>query len=98
MLLTIGIIGMVVFVVCCGVFLGLKEPESSEGQSMPAAEQPRFFAEQATGFEASDPLAVELLLKRLEEHIRTEEAAAEAFLQSPTAENLHVRTDSPWVN
>lgn len=43
-------------------------------------------------------IPVDVLLLRLEQHIRLEQAAAESFHQFPTPESLHVRTVSPLVH
>lgn len=60
-----------------------------------AAAAPRFFAEQAT----VDPaVPIEVLLLQLEQHIRLEQAAAEAFLTEPTRQSLHSQTVSPLVH
>lgn len=40
----------------------------------------------------------EVLLLRIERHVRLEQAAAEAFHQFPTIESLHMRTSSPLVH
>jgi hypothetical protein len=41
---------------------------------------------------------LEALLLQIESHVRLEQAAAESFLQTPTAALLHSRTVSPLVN
>jgi hypothetical protein len=41
---------------------------------------------------------VEALLLQIERHIRLEQAAAESFLDCPTAQSLHTRTSSPLVH
>ena len=64
------------------------------------AETPqRFFAVGAPVVPpAVGAVPVDVLLMRLEQHIRLEQAAAESFHQFPTAESLHVRTVSPLVH
>lgn len=57
----------------------------------------------ATRFFADAPAAptgvpVDVLLLQLEQHIRLEQAAAEAFLHAPTRQSLHGRTMSPLVH
>jgi len=67
--------------------------------------EPRhFFAAQADaapgarpGPEA-EPIPVEALLLRIEQHIRLEQAAAESFLHTPSGQSLHSRTTSRLVN
>lgn len=41
---------------------------------------------------------IEALRLQIEHHVRLEQAAAEAFLQMPTHESLHVQTVSPLVH
>ena len=41
---------------------------------------------------------VEVLLLQLEQHIRLEQAAAEGFVRTPTAESLHGATSSRFAN
>jgi len=43
-------------------------------------------------------IPIEALLLQLENHVRLEQAAAECFLESPNASQLHSRTTSTWVN
>jgi hypothetical protein len=64
------------------------------------AETPqRFFAVGPTLIPPSvGAVPVDVLLLRLEQHIRLEQAAAESFHQFPTPESLHVRTVSPLVH
>jgi hypothetical protein len=64
-----------------------------------APARPRFFAEEplvALPALAAPGSAVpsETLLRQIEQHIRLEHAAAEAFLQWPTPQSLHGRTTS----
>jgi hypothetical protein len=55
----------------------------------------RFFADVA---HAAPPVPLEALLLQIEQHVRLEQAAAEAFLHAPTRQSLHVRTMSPLVH
>lgn len=65
--------------------------------SVPPSEQ--FFIERAPARETPRPaIPVEALLLQIERHIRLEQAAAESFLEYPTAELLHSRTTSPLVH
>jgi len=41
---------------------------------------------------------IEVLLAQIERHVRLEQAAAESFIDFPTAESLHCRTSSPLVH
>jgi hypothetical protein len=63
------------------------------------AETPqRFFAVVPPVVPPIDVVPIDVLLLRLEQHIRLEQAAAESFHQFPTPESLHVRTVSPLVH
>lgn len=48
--------------------------------------------------EPGQRVPLEALLLQLESHIRLEQAAAESFLETPSAALLHGRTASPLVN
>ena len=69
-----------------------------------AAEPQRFFATAAPAAvpvaagREPEPVPVEELLLRIEQHIRLEQAAAESFLQTPSGQSLHGRTTSRLVN
>jgi len=112
MFLALGIVGMIVLVLGCGVFLGI---DRGEGPAPPAlaargevvATPSRFFVDASAAGPAVAPgpavdpfghVPIELLLSQVEHHIRLEEAAAEGFLSAPTAQNLHARTASRLVN
>lgn len=77
-------------------------PETETGQEVaqaPPIATSRFFMDPAQasvrGSEIPHPLGS--MLRQLEEHVRQEHAAAEAFLQGPSAESLHAPTQSsPW--
>jgi hypothetical protein len=60
----------------------------------------RFFAQDASQPTAppAQPVPIELLLARIERHVRLEQAAAESFVDYPSAESLHSRTTSPLLN
>lgn len=59
---------------------------------------PRFFAEPAVPPVTKAPqIPIEALLLQIENHVRLEQAAAESFVESPTADLLHSRTISPLV-
>ncbi len=58
-----------------------------------------FFVERpALPIAAHTTVPIEALLLQIENHVRLEQAAAECFLESPTASLLHSRTISPLVN
>ncbi len=69
-----------------------------------ALEAPRFFVDTGKPITGQLPIPaptripVEVLLSQIERHVRLEQAAAESFLDYPTAESLHSRTTSPLVH
>ncbi len=84
---------------------GLDDREPAPKQpivELPAMPAAQFFTDRATLPMAArthlPPVPVEALLLQLEQHIRLEHAAAEAFLEFPTAQSLHSRTTSPLVH
>jgi hypothetical protein len=81
-----------------------ERPEATSPVTRVALEPQRFFAsaahaapEAAPGPE-TEPVPVEALLLRIEQHIRLEQAAAESFLHTPSGQSLHSRTTSRLVN
>ncbi len=79
------------------------QPEQRPVMAIPM-EAPRFFVDTGKPITAQLPIAaqtripVEVLLSQIERHVRLEQAAAESFLEFPTAESLHSRTTSPLVH
>ncbi len=64
-----------------------------------AAVPERFFVEpQPLPVAAHTRVPIEALLLQIENHVRLEHAAAECFLEAPTASLLHSRTMSQLVN
>ena len=57
-----------------------------------------FFVDDAAPRTVPQPVAVDVLLLQIEGHVRLEQAAAESFLEAPTAQSLHSRTASPLMN
>ena len=60
----------------------------------------RFFANHAAVLPdlcAPAQVPIEALLLQIENHVRLEQAAAESFLEYPTAALLHSRTMSPLI-
>ncbi len=75
----------------------LQEPEVRTDPSL-ALMAPGFFVhdDARTAATAAGPrVPLEVLLLQIERHVRLEQAAAESFLDRPTAESLHRRTTSP---
>ncbi len=104
MLAMIGLVGMLVLVIGLGVFLGLApEPQRTRASAAErqAAAPARFFDPQPrmeNVFQDGTALPLELLLSRLERHVRQEQAAVEGFVLEPSAQNLRRHTSSPLVN
>jgi hypothetical protein len=73
--------------------------EAAQRNDLPAPEAPwRFFATPYPVVPSRTPdLPVEVLLRRLEQHVRLEQAVAESFHLAPTVESLHRPTASPLV-
>jgi hypothetical protein len=58
----------------------------------------RFFVDVPVPVAARTSIPIEALLLQIENHVRLEHAAAECFLESPSASLLHSRTVSALVN
>lgn len=96
--LCIGLLGLAVSAAAFGAATrptGAAVPLPTPGPSLAPS---KFFL----GAEARPPAKAttpsEVLLLQLEQHIRLEQAAAEGFLDTPTAESLHGATASRWAN
>jgi hypothetical protein len=110
MFLMAAAMSLLAVAVCAVLFAAAtrdERAEASQGAMQAAREPQRFFAsapaalprDEATSKDAEPELVpVEALLLRIEQHIRLEQAAAEAFLHRPTDESLHSRTTSRLVN
>ncbi len=74
-------------------------PEIAKETIKVAALPERFFVQpQPLPIAAHTRVPIEALLLQIENHVRLEHAAAECFLEAPTASLLHSRTMSPFVN
>lgn len=69
------------------------QPERSENLGTS-----KFFGADAQAPALRQPVPVEVLMSQIEKHVRLEQAAAQSFLDVPTSESLHSRTESPFVN
>jgi hypothetical protein len=81
----------------------VRAADASEQKLLTAARHvgaPKFFEKSAQGPFPVAPAAVplELLLLRIDQHVRLEQAAAESFHQFPTVESLHRQTASPLMH
>jgi hypothetical protein len=72
----------------------------SELQQVNAVATAGSFSERVTASRAVQPrpIPIELLLLQIENHVRSEQAAAESFLAFPTQAQLYRKTASPFVN
>lgn len=74
-------------------------PEVAKEAIKVAAQPERFFVQpQPLPIAAHTRVPIEALLLQIENHVRLEHAAAECFLEAPTASLLHSRTMSQLVN
>src|SRR5689334_11095944 len=104
MLLMGAVLAMFGLAVTCLAF-GAATRDVSAAETKPV-EVPALAVADARFFAATPPrpqptldrIPIEALLLQLENHVRLEQAAAESFLQRPTASLLHSRTISPLVN
>jgi hypothetical protein len=101
MALCMSLLGVAVTAIAFGAATREEAPDVEampEAKPVPALAPARFFVEE-TPVSASQPrVPIEALLLQLERHIRLEQAAAESFLDCPTAESLHSRTSSPLIH
>lgn len=99
--LALSLVGVIVSAV---LFAAAAPREQEPAVAVPDAARviqgARFFAEDRRREipPAISPVPIEVLLLQLERHVRLEQAAAESFHWSPTAEALHMHTVSPLVH
>jgi hypothetical protein len=111
MFLMAAVMSLLAVAVCAVLFAAATRDDrgvTTQPARQAAQDRQRFFAAapaappraEATTKEGTEPelVPVEALLLRIEQHIRLEQAAAEAFLHRPTDESLHSRTTSRLVN
>ena len=101
MFATILIMSLLAVAVCAVAFGAATRGEAPQPSLQPerrlVLEPPRFFVSPAAKpVEARMP--VEMLLSEIERHVRLEQAAAEAYLDLPTRDSLHSRTESPLLH
>lgn len=96
MTLALALIGVVVSGVLFAAAAGVNDPGATVTLRAPArvAAPARFFVDRAT----APPVPIDVVLLQIEQHVRLEQAAAEAFLHAPTRQSLHSRTMSPLVH
>lgn len=101
MFATIMIISLLAVAACAVAFAAATRGEApSEVQPEPklVLEPPRFFASREKEPAAAPSVPVDMLISQIEQHVRLEQAAAEAYLELPTRESLHSRTASRLQN
>lgn len=96
MLVTFATIGLLVWLIVCGIFLGLI-PDAAQPENAVKATGEREHAPVMASAQ-SHAVPVELLVYRLEDYIRAEEAAAETYLLEPSPHTLHAGSRNISVN
>ena len=108
MVLCMSVFGLAV----CGLAFGAATRGLPTGEETPlaaavderlAAVPERFFVRDAAPLPAPaarvvPKVPIEVFLAQIERHIRLEQAAAESFVEYPTAALLHSRTASPLIH
>jgi len=101
MAICLSMFGLAVAVAAFGAATRPEQPAPEiqpEAVKMPNVDRPRFFAENLVLPSAAQPrVPIEALLLQIDSHVRLEHAAAESFLEYPTAALLHSRTISPLI-
>jgi hypothetical protein len=100
MLAGVGFAGLVVSALLLSALLRHDSTAPGAPGARIEADPPRFFKENAPWRDADMPLTepVQVLLLRIEQHVRLEQAAAESFHLCPTSASLHTHTTSPLVH
>jgi len=102
MFATILIMSLLAVAVCAAAFSAATRGEAIRRDVQPArrlvVESPRFFVSPAAKPAEAPGVPVEMLLSQIERHVRLEQAAAEAYLDLPTRDSLHSRTESPLLH
>jgi hypothetical protein len=97
MALCLSILGLAVTAMAFGAATRPERTQAPPPQPHVAKPQARFFVE--PGIPIARPRApIEALLLEIENHVRLEQAAAESFVEFPTAALLHSKTSSTFVN
>ena len=102
MALCMSMLGVAVAAIAFGA---ATRPESPSSHAQPelrpvkSVAPGRFFTDQVLPPAAPRPyVPTEILLTQIENHIRSEQAAAQSFLESPSHSQLHRKTTSAFVN
>ncbi len=104
MFLLILFTSLPVLILCCLMVYGIRPATKEETppeivhELKTVASSSRFFAGEHERLLARSRYPMEVMLSQIERHVRLEQAAAESFLDVPTAESLQTRTASPLLN
>jgi len=111
MLLSFALTALVIWLIVCGIFLGLLPDANEDGDEAIMSEAPSESAQPARVLTLDSPVLhepevampylevpVELLVYRLEREIRMEEAAARNYIDDPSARSLHASSPSTMVH
>ena len=100
MFLMVLAMGMLGFAVCAALLNAAAPARGMEREPAQPADHPQFFVQPPAAAvpRPENDVPVDVLLAQLERHIRLEQAAAESFVQAPTAASLHGRTASPLMH
>lgn len=99
--LCLSVLGVAVAAMAFGAATRPEEPLEAAPEVRPAkaVAKPKFFADQiALPIAAQPRIPIEALLLQIENHVRLEQAAAESFVEYPTAALLRSKTVSTLVN
>jgi len=98
-LLATCLFGLTLTAVVFAIPVQSREDEAlAEASARPAVAYGHFFLDEAAAAGSALGRPQDALLRQLEEHVRREHQAAEAFLQVPSAESLHAPNETPLWN
>jgi hypothetical protein len=98
MLTMVAVIGLIVVVGGVGIVLGLAPDDRLEADVAVAPPPEPARASAFFVVPEKTEVHIEVLLARLEQHVRQERAAVETFHDEPSAASLRSRTSSPLAN
>ncbi|MGB9408483.1 MAG: hypothetical protein WCA89_13170 [Terracidiphilus sp.] len=97
--LCVGIFGLAVVAAAFGAATRSASSDSAAKSDLPL-DKPMASAQLASSQAPVPPqrIPIEALLLQIENHIRSEQAAAESFIEFPTHALLHSKTTSTFIN
>ncbi len=100
MFLMILLPSLAVLTMVCIMVVGLSPEEQKRAVVAPEMklEKTRFFADEQQAPQVGPQVPLEVLLAQIQRHVAVEQAAAQTFLEVPTAESLHTPSGSPLVH